>query len=222
MAGSYEEDGNVPTDQEFRAWIAPREALNRRGALEPQAAVDALLVRLKSGMLPAVAAIAKWTHEGEKRDDERVPFPEEWWGKVSAEHAYDLFWTAASADLTVQDRDGRGLPIYFIDVRLEPDAVLALLDPEELRRRRQPSGAPETPPAGPSSPRGRPKWPHWEDFWADVAARFSRGGLEGVPQARIEDAMAEVAAEYPNPPEVSAIRIRAQKLVKALKKHVTK
>jgi len=48
------------------------------------------------------------------------------------------------------------------------------------------------------------------------------GELVTKPQARIEDAMAEIAAKYPDPPEISAIRKRASAVTKALKNMVTK
>lgn len=123
-----EDADDGPTEEAFDKWFTPSLALALLHHISPQQGVNALLTRLKAKRLKAYARTATWVTNGEDREAHLTEFPPEWWDKVAARQSYQDFWAGAVGDLTVQDR-GRNIPIYFLDVRFDPDGLFPLLPP---------------------------------------------------------------------------------------------
>jgi hypothetical protein len=115
----------------------------------------------------------------------------------------------------------------YFNVRLDPAALITNL-PEPPQPPSPPVTAPVIAPVpnpltaapAPALPAkhagGRPKYDWWEDMWADIGRQLARGELKPTLQKEIEIAMTTWAEERGHSPTVSTIRVRAQKLAKAL------
>jgi len=116
-----------PTEAQFARWLRPHEFLALRGSLSAHHAVSAIDVRLRGGLLPAAAGLAKWTNDGERKSAKLTTFPPDWWSRVEYDDPRSQFWVAPVVDVIIESEQTRSAPpIYFFDLRFEPDAARAL------------------------------------------------------------------------------------------------
>jgi hypothetical protein len=117
----------APTAEEFADWLEPRQALAlvTKDVGTAGVARGKLVDRLKAGLIRSYAGTAISRRLGE--ESRKTQFEEispGWWRRH--EHHYDDLWQ--SGDLTWETHDaGYGQEITYLDIRLDPQGVGALL-----------------------------------------------------------------------------------------------
>jgi len=200
------------TEQEFERWVRIREAVETVASVHPHAWQDILAARIRSGSLRLAARES--IQVDAKGKTESVAFVRvvaaPWIAGVGGR-----FWEVGDHTLRVRVKSpDYGLTMVGLELhgmRIDPDDVAA------LRRDLGIAGG-----VADSAPRGRPRWPHWDEFWAQTAAQFARGEFVAASQADIERRMAAIADRFLDPPNESTLRIRASLLWKALKSEAEK
>lgn len=115
-----------PTEAAFAHWLRPWEVLELKGGMTAGEAVKALLIRMKGGVLIATAGLAKWVSDGKPVEARMCRFPHEWWHLASVSASHESFWKVPVADIHVNPPRGNGHPLFFFDVRFDPDGARAL------------------------------------------------------------------------------------------------
>lgn len=204
------------SEDEYARWITPAEAVRALVTIyDGMAAMRAIVRRLKTGHIHAAAR----TIITQERTLHFHGVPLEAFRDWNFGDAPD-FWNGPG-DLILYESGDAGYDRTEVDdpqinqVRLNPDHVLALLPPE--RKAAEASEPPKE-----QANRGRPRWAHWDDLWAEIAAQLATGKLSASKQADVERAMLEIAEQLPDAPNESTIRIRARKLWETLRREAEK
>jgi len=136
--------------EEFLAWLAPNESLAvLQRALGAEAAVTAIMERLRGSVLKSAAAIESWkTGFNPPELSEFVPIDGDFWGHIQGIDSKHSFWKTGDATIYLDPTSrlvADPTTVRYCGVRFEPNGVRALL-PKDFNPQAGPSAAPDPSP----------------------------------------------------------------------------
>jgi hypothetical protein len=200
---------------EYRAWLAPRGALELLKHLTIQQAKLALYDRLRFGHIRSMAR--QWNYKNET--GEFYPITAQAW--VDAEHGILVsdFWSTGQITISIRERSpaygSQTFTLALFGVRFDPTGVRALLPPGTASTpntvQSDHAGAPSTSRLS-ANKGGRPPKGWWEDLWIEIVRQVFNGELQPKRQADIEKAMTDWVSGQGQEVSERTIRGPARKL----------
>ena len=123
----------ILTPEQYADWLTPFQALESLGGLGVVTAVNAMLLRLRSGTLRSVAEKLSWRSGRMLNQIEfAIIDPDDWQNATGVDDPYSDFWTKLGDVLFIDRTDGDSYVITGERIRFDPVVIGSLAPPKKV------------------------------------------------------------------------------------------